>query len=551
MSEGEKHSEPLSPMDSSPEALAERFEKRRKSRKETKGTKLLRDVIREFEREKGKGEPAKPTEQISPTGQPQVAEQLLKAAQAMERTTQQQREQMQQFGSTYELFINAEWLQAPIRTDFENWPPTWFRELSADEQRLIRTRTQLANAAFIKIRVGNRDARAAQENEFLLLPREEFQLLYDMPGVKKALEGLVEELFEPHETQTDAYFKPKLKEGAAKKLERLDEFRENIQRKIRADFIRLGQGKSEAEINSKAAVSAAWNFFYLCNAIESADYQRKAPFNRCMGEQVRTLMHPAAKARGKFVKEEVEKIGTEEGWGGRLGVWLADRATYDPNFKRKLINDEIHPFPETLFASLLELTPVEQLKDQAGNVIREVTLAEKLYKKERIDFGPSNEVIPVEIFGNYQDTWDTALKAADFVLGAKPIDTSKPWKETLPLLASELADIIAKMRGKPLKEHYENPEFLLYCICNSVGVLEYTSELILRGIPGNIYGNFVEYLLNQPRLVNRFNESGTKDVMEENRVKEFIKKMLHVAYRERISIERQRSTEYNKRQKGK
>jgi len=404
-----------------------------------------------------------------------MAEQFLKAAQAMEKAALQQREMTME--STYDIFVNAEYIQAPIRTDFDTFPPRWFREMSPEGQKLIRARTRLANAAFIKRRVAHIDPEAAKDNEFLILTREEAELMYKMKGVRETLETMFKKLF-IGETFNGRY-RLKLKEKEAKKLADSEKFKSVLRRFL------LSKRVVDNETEATAAVAVAWNLVFTSNAIESADLEREVIPGPTYGEQIRAAMHPLIKARKKVLKEKDEEIGTEEGWGGLLGTWLAERVTHDEKFKKAFKEGQIKPFPETLFVSMFEAT---QLSDGE-------TLAQKLIERKPINWHDSK--MPAELFGAYADMWDTTLKAYFFTTGKKPLDArdTRPW-------SAELADIISKMRGGILKNEYTDPNFLFWCICSSVGLREYTSMPIIALPGGENYGAFLDNVLS-PRLVDK------------------------------------------------
>lgn len=75
-------------------------------------------------------------------------------------------------------------------------PPEWVRKLSSKEQYLLNIEQKLANGAEYKLKTKNISADKARQNEVYDLKETELKLLYEMPGMKEALETFVGDLFE-------------------------------------------------------------------------------------------------------------------------------------------------------------------------------------------------------------------------------------------------------------------------------------------------------------------------------------------------------------------
>lgn len=388
--------------------------------------------------------------------------------------------------STYGIFVGAELYQAPINLQVDTFPPRWFQELDSTGQDLIRARIRLANAAFIKRRVADIDPEKAKNNDYLLLPWREMELLYkEMPGFREALEIFYGDLFEAR--YEDANFSGiRLKQGSVEKLKNFLGYRDGLIKKL------VKEGHSEIE--AKAAVAVAWNLIYIGNTVESADINREVAPSIVYGEQVRANCHPLIKGRRKLVedvekKDRVKEVGTEEGWGGQLGVWIAERVSRDPKFKDAFLKGEFNPFPETMLISFFEN---ETDKDK-------ITLAERLLKREEINFNP--DFSGADMFGDYVDLWDTALKGYFYATGKVPL--AKFDRAEVMNWTAALADVMAKMKGEQLlKRHYLTPDYLLFCICASVGLKSRTSDLVLD-MPNQYYNLNLRALLN-PRLLAPF-----------------------------------------------
>lgn len=398
----------------------------------------------------------------------------------------------QLFGvSTYAGFVEAEFRMRPIRLDVDGYPPGWFQSLPYDEQVAVRARAMMANAAETKYRVANKDPEAAMNNPHLRLEREELDKICRLPGVESVLSEMFLNFFEIR--RINGRNALVLKEGAEGFLNKFEQFRQNRIKDL------LERGIVENEVDAKAAVAMVWNLMYLGNVFESADYRRKIkPNPYVIGEQVRAVFHPLRKLRAKVLKEKEEEQGTEEGWGGPLGTWLAERVAHDRKFRREFKEGRIKPMPVTLMASLFD---VIRLSDRR-------TLAEALAAGETINW--YDPEIPVELFGVQGDLWDSALKAYFILTGKNPIDPQRPG-----VWAGQLADIVSKMRltqaklGKDerrrdfgLRMDYDRPDFYLWAICSSVGLRYYGSELRLALPAGVDEDAFIQKLLT-PRLADK------------------------------------------------
>ena len=464
--------------------------------------------------------------------------------------------------ASYDVFINAVYRQEPVAIQFETFPPSWFREMTPEEQVGVRALTYLANAAYIKRNSANINLEKTKDNPYLTaLDREGTMAIWEMPGVEPALRYYLRELFEGEYvagTRGRLYYELRIKKEVSEDIRRTcgitrqDETEAAKKgEKVLKDLIsgagilsdperfrrfrgllqnRLREGKVvEDEWKARAADAAAWNLLYVGNTAESADLERRLTPSTVYGEQVRSMMHPFAKARSKVFKEKQE-VGTEEGWGGAIGNWLADRVAYDGDFRRRFDNGEISAFPRTMFASLFELVEVDELRDPKTRDKGNKTIAEKLMAGEPLNWDQQKK----EPWGVYGDLWDTTYRGYLYATGKNELDI-KNWH----LWCHQLADIIGKIKGSSLGKYYEDPSFLLFAICNSAGLRSYTSGLLLdSGVATEgIYGKFVESIVNYPRLV------------ESPKNREWIKQMLNTSAMARIRVDLNRSREFDKRRK--
>lgn len=412
-------------------------------------------------------------------------------------------------GSPYDVFVNAELLQQPISLQLDTFPPEWFKKMDYEQQHLIRARLRLANASFIKRRLGDIDGERTMQNEQLSLTEKELKLMWEkMPGFKESLYHYIETILEKSPESNNKAFFWTLKVKSKKEAETQLASFESLQQAYAKQLVR--EKIVSDELEATAAVAASWNFLFCSNIIESADTERFINPVGIHGEQVRALMHPLTKALQKYKTGEQTTTGTEEGWGGQLGDWIANRlAAGDNDFRRKLIEREIKPYPERMFASLPELTTVNVLIDKEGESIdsnkENMSMAKALSDKREIVFSDTES----DLFGSYKDTWDSAFKAYNYATGKVPLESGKnnyEWARTL-------SDTIAKLRSKKignvhiLEPFYKNREYILWTIANSVGLELYTSELVLRLlVPDDAYDIAVSGIVDYPRLVEDAND---------------------------------------------
>ncbi len=464
--------------------------------------------------------------------------------------------------STYEVFVNSEFLQQPISLQVDTFPPMWFKKLTSEKQHEIRVRIRLANGAFIKRQVADIDGDKAKENQYLTLTEREFALLYEgMPGVKETMEIYMKTLFESYQDNGANLLKIKNVEVLVKSInykkkndvylatviypeneedreievekgtkvgDRVKTIDENILDSLN-DFQtfqeklikQLSEDLDIEELDAKAAVAVAWNLLFIGNVVESADTERNVDPSGVYGEQIRAFMHPLVKALKKFKafgdkrEEDQLSVGTEEGWGGVIGDWITGRNIKDPVFAGKLRKREIKPFPERMFISFPELITVEA---EVGKEKVKMSMAEALIEGHKIICKVSDS----DLFGKYSDAWDSCWKAYNYAIGKVPLDFREGGK-----WVRELVDARAKIVGintvgsdgkktYPLRKYCQSPEFHLWVLANSIGLMSGTSEIILSlPFDDDAYDTVVDQLLKHPRL------------MPTREDREFVKKEVH------------------------
>ncbi len=420
--------------------------------------------------------------------------------------------------STFDTFVNAELLQMAITLQLDTFPPGWFkhpperflqkpeRNSVADWQQLIRARVCLANAAYIKAKVAAMDGEKAKGNDWLNLTERELRLIYEEPGVKWAMESIMDDFFERDSSDTRAYFLALRKknfgeEGEIEWKDVLASFRE-YQEGLIGKLEEMGMEPLEA----KAAVAMAWNFLYVSNAVESADNYRDIPGNcaNVFGEQVRSMMHPMAKAKRKFgvapdLDEKSKAQGTEEGWGGPLGAWFAEMLMWTdirPDIIKGLNEGTFKPFPDRIGASMLEMLGVKVLKGGAG--VAKMSLAQALLEKKEVVFEGSDS----NLFGDYCDKWDTWYRYYLTAVGKSRLDvkTFSEWTSTLPDIFAKLATMKTVNDEQRMFADLTGANAISWMIANSVGLERSPKLMLVCPVPN--YDAFVDSILQSPRLVS-------------------------------------------------
>jgi len=412
-------------------------------------------------------------------------------------------------GSTYDTFVTAEFLQQPIQLQVDTFPPPWFKEKPewfdgdiGDWQQIIRARINLTNASYIKAEVAALDGQKAKENSYLKLTERELGLIYEMPGVKNSMEGIINDFFMKDGDVDNGFFLA-LKKGVVQGAsweKSLASFRRY--QVILADKIARDEGLSD--INAKAAVSMAWNFLYVSNVFESADSEREISggSGNVFGEQIRSMIHPLSKAMIKFGVEqgstdESRSEGTEEGWGGKIGNWFADMVTWDDTrkqFIKGLKDGTMQPYPKRIGASMIELMKIETIDG------KEMSMAEALISKKKIAFNKTDS----NLFGDYGDKWDTFWKYYLYSSGKNELQYGKNNDEW----TTNLADIFAKLKkikviGDKKTRMFDDlmkPEAVGWMILNAFGMKR--SPTLMAEVGGNFdYSTLIRTLLRAERLM--------------------------------------------------
>lgn len=442
------HSEPLSPMDTSPEALVKRYKKRKEWRESAEGitAKALRDpTIKIFEREKEKTDSPKTQNQ---EGQEELLanailalEQRLARGEAIDRETLEiQKEQLESWiGGGYDSFVSTENAQVAIDPRyFETSHPAWYRSLSEKWQEVIRARTAIMMSCYLKRARGHTSLEAIAENPDMRIDRDSLDVIWrEMPGFRIAVATIIRDFFEITKetpmgfpaTEENTISLMVLNQEAKKKeggnLETFAEYKRKLVTNLESHFedypnllaTNEGAPQLSPRTAARAAIAAAWNLIFAGHAVDSGDQgnlskeevekiqkisepcTKDLEKNPTVGrglknpivyaEQARAMMLPYDKAWGKFVRAEEEKVGTEETWLEKLGNYVAERCRHDPQFRKEFFQRTRRIIPQRLFASWFDLTTFkEKYRDKDGKEkSREVSVGEKLCGGEKSPIG--------------------------------------------------------------------------------------------------------------------------------------------------------------------
>lgn len=306
-----------------------------------------------------------------------------------------------EYRSPYEIdprsFVDAIFNQTSPRLYFTP-APEWVRKLPPKEQYLLKIQQKLANGAEYKLGVKDISADKARQSEVYNFPETELKYIYEMPGVKEAMETFVGDLFEPYREDGRIFLRLKLsgdgkldplvakkcgdigsnfsfedyKEEMFKKMAlrklypaKIGEINgdwETVYKGVIEDYIKKTRGdfkenkrnigrtdnRTDAELEhkwitdnaleEKKAVATAWNFLFVGNIVESADTGRNLKPSQINSDKIRTMMMPLEKFLQKASIRKGKVQGSEELFGGSLALWAKRRLEEDgTNFSQKLV----------------------------------------------------------------------------------------------------------------------------------------------------------------------------------------------------------------------
>jgi len=224
------------------------------------------------------------------------------------------------------------WIDVEYRQEFytrftPSLEPRFYTELTEKERRLFDTRWQLARAAYYKKAYLAFPEKLAENQDLILLGMEHMERLYNMPGVKQALEWYADVIVNKKEKvdrenkKTNKIgkinifqcgndvdfeaFREKMREEALGVIEKKDKDGNLIKIKLNSD-------------QKKEADAVAWNWIFCSNLVESVDSRYSTSGERhglpgaLCSDDVRAVFHPQEKFENKSSKGQ--------DWGA-FGKW--------------------------------------------------------------------------------------------------------------------------------------------------------------------------------------------------------------------------------------
>lgn len=381
---------------------------------------------------------------------------------------------------TPESFVDAIFNQDSPRLYFTP-APEWVRKLSPKEQYLLKIEQRLANGAATKLGVKDISADKARQNEIYNFPETELKLIYEMPGVKEAMETFVGDLFEQYtedgrvflrlkldanrkiipevrkklgDSETDSSFEDykeeMFKKMALRKLypsrindinndwksvydEKISEYRKECRLEFKNDKrnSKRVDNRTDAELETqwitnnaleeKKAVATAWNFLFVGNIIESADTERNLKPSQINSDKIRTMMMPLEKFLQKASIRKGKIQGSEELFGGNLALWAKRRLEEEgTTFSDKLVYAADHDRNKmTDEQAKWRLMPKRTMCSFGDEYHVKTKDGQEMTFSEALLY--KKEIVfeknDLDVFVSLRDTWDEVISVSPFIIG--------------------------------------------------------------------------------------------------------------------------------------
>lgn len=344
--------------------------------------------------------------------------------------------------------------------------PLWFRELSMNEQRVEESKLQLARAAFAKsVNAGQAEKIIeAQGDAFLVV--EQMKTLYELPGVKPAMEWYVHKMLTGEPVDIGG---KSISWWQIPNYTEMEMFRQAMRREVLRG---TGDGADVFDLKKLETDAIALNFLYVGHLAESLDSRYSAyPGSKerhnvpsgILSDDLRAVLHPQEKYESKL-------MGNQE-WGhfGRWGIYNVRNALQGIGRGSLRLESAANPgefwkqqgdvlkvpvcYPRTTIKSFFEETTIRE----AG---RDKPLLEYLERREPI---PWNSLRGSEPWTTSYGTikMPKALRLLDVFKSSKTLIDTRDLREGLRKWAIDdpnVNDIYVRVGYRPETGHPTIPE---------------------------------------------------------------------------------------------
>lgn len=373
----------------------------------------------------------------------------------------------QQVAETYKRtppeIEQARWVDNEYSLEFyQRFTPTleprFYTELEdSKDRKLWDARWQLARAAYFK-RVTSAFPEKQFENQDLqLLSTEQMEMLYNMRGVRQALEWYTRAIASNEEVTLPDGKKKKIWD--CKKETDFEQFRQAM--RIKALGIKAEELDKDESLWAKEADAVAWNWIWCSNLIESVDSRYSSSRERhgdlpgvMVSDDTRSTFHPQEKYEDKC------RSGSGLEWGafGKWGVTQMARIKKENGFSS--ISDKIKmgaakSTGEFWAGKRTKGAKKEDVKDEAGNKI-----GEKVVEKGEI-VASIPECYPTTTMKSFWEETKIGEKSLlDYLRNKETIPWrevgSDPWIGYLPIKFNKAVGLFEYFNpGKPIEQNKE------------------------------------------------------------------------------------------------
>lgn len=370
--------------------------------------------------------------------------------------------------------------------EFDKAQPAWYKELSDQEQGIVRF---LAHNSYL---AGQKRDTGMVSLEFTRLAGLRFETVdfanafQKMPGFREFIATAMVRVFDPTKDHLVISGEPGHKDAAGNWVEptggyailsnqrTLDKFKKEVAEQL---VTRYGSHREVLEQKyrlklediMKAGVNAADNMFYAWGAYSSGDEERAITPGEAniYSEQERAMFMPGVKGEAKWLKKRKETTGeAEEDYGGPMGAYMRYGLQNNPSFKARYEAGARGFIPQRLFYSMLDMT------DFSKGAFEGKTMAQGFLTARKVQIAPGvydyndglldlNDLKPNELGGSYADIRNA---------GALPLYehlTSKDPKARMDM--NGVINALTKVRGSSLlNEKARDPFFVAALVAMAI-----------------------------------------------------------------------------------